>query len=301
MRNTDVVAVTSKDLVLLVKPDGKSVTLETASTAQWSSLLELLANPVAGDTLMQAASSLPECDDGLWDELIAGEFLLHSSDSAALLTKRDRVFTENAGFHLVRGSPVCDHLLFACTGSIVAGLMAQTVLSLTYSNFQSTIDVIITQAAQHFVSRELFEFYGIRTWCDAFERQGGINVPHVELARSADCILVMPASANALHRLAHGACTDLLSMAVSATAAPVILVPVMNEMMWNNPAVQRNAERLRNDGMYIVEPTIIFGAADLARGGNPMYGGHGTLWSGPRALMSAVSRILSVREGRSHG
>jgi phosphopantothenoylcysteine decarboxylase/phosphopantothenate--cysteine ligase len=295
MRSMDTVAVTSGGSVLLVGADGSVLTTRTADVAAWSHLLQCLAGPVAGAALHDAARGLPELDETLWDRLVSGGFVLASADREVLAAARDRVFSDNRGFHFARGAPTCGHLVFACTGSIVAGLMAPTVLSLFGAGFQNKLDVILTQAAQKFVTRDLFECYGVRTWGDAFERQDGIRVPHVELGRSADCILVMPASANALHRLAHGACTDLLSMTVAATKAPVVLAPVMNETMWDNPAVQRNVQVLREDGMYVIEPTIIFGAADFSKGGDPMYGGHGTLWAGPGALMRVISAILRAR------
>jgi len=102
----------------------------------------------------------------------------------------------------------------------------------------------------------------------------------------------MPATANSLHRIADGACTDLLSMLVVATHAPVVLAPVMNDAMWNNRTVQRNVQALRRDGMYLIEPTVIFGAADLANQGRSMYGAHGTLWSGPHSLMQVLSHVM---------
>ena len=177
----------------------------------------------------------------------------------------------------------------------MSGLMAPTILSLLYSRFQRQLDVILTQAAQRFVTRDLLEGYGIRTWGDAFERRDTFHVPHVQLARAADCILVMPASANSLHRLVDGACTDLLSMTVAATSAPIVLAPVMNGAMWNNLAVQRNVQRLRDDGMYVIEPTLIFGAADVASQGKAMYGGHGTLWAGPVSLIRALTAVLTSK------
>jgi len=75
---------------------------------------------------------------------------------------------------------------------------------------------------------------------------------------------------------------------VAATTAPVVLIPAMNDAMWNHRAVQRNVKQLKDDGMYVVEPTLIFGAADVPAGAEPMFGGHGTLWAGPRGLMRAV-------------
>lgn len=301
MRSTDLVVVTSGDRVLLMGKDGTFVDHDTEHGANWSRLMQALAAPATGDTVSALMAGLPAQDTGLWDRLVAEEFILEDSRFDRLAAVRDSVFSANIGFHLVPIEPVCRHLIVACTGSIVAGLMAPTLLSLCYARFQHELDIILTAAAQKFVTRDLLESYGIRTWVDAFERRDDIYVPHVHLGRSADCILVMPASANALHRLAVGACTDLLSMLVTATRAPVVLAPVMNDAMWNDPAVQRNVQVLRDDGMYVIEPTVIFGAADLAGQGQPMYGGHGTLWSGPLSLMRTLSQILQTHGARRSG
>jgi hypothetical protein len=87
-------------------------------------------------------------------------------------------------------------------------------------------------------------------------------------------------------------------MTVAATKAPVIVAPVMNCNMWNDRAVQRNVQQLREDGRYIIEPTLIFGAADIATQDKAMFGGHGTLWAGPVSLMRAISTILRVRHDK---
>jgi len=110
----------------------------------------------------------------------------------------------------------------------------------------------------------------------------------------------MPASANALHRLGDAACTDLLSMTVAATRAPVVVVPAMNAAMWSNAGVQRNAARLREDGMYVVDPAQIFAAASLSEESASMYGGPGTLWRGPLAVMQSLSAVIA-HHGKLHG
>jgi hypothetical protein len=296
MRSTELVVVTSRDRVLLFGKGGLLVDHDTVHAAQWSGMMQALANPLAGDAVDGIAINLPQRDIDVLEGLVADGFILETSESGRLVALRDRAFSENKGFHLVPAAPVCQHLIVACAGSVVAGLMAPTLLSLCYSGFQQRLDVVLTAAAQKFLTRDLLESYGIRTWVDAFERRDDIYVPHVHLGRAADCVLVMPASANSLHRLAVGACTDLLSMIIAATHSPVVLAPVMNDAMWNDRAIQRNVQVLREDGMYVIEPTIIFGAADLASQSQPMYGGHGTLWSGPFSLMQALSQIL-----RSHG
>ena len=298
MRNPKTIVITSDAAIIFVNEKGIVVEHPTDHPREWSHLMQALAAPLSGAALLQRFSSIPDLNRDLWARLVSGGFLLEASEASALMTARDAVFSDNTGLHLVAEEPRCGHLVVACTGSIVAGLIAPTILSFCYSRFQRKLDVILTQAAQKFVTRDLFESYGIVTWGDAFERRDGVNVPHVQLGRSADCILVMPASASSLYRLAAGACTDLLSMAVAATEAPVVLAPVMNDAMWNNRAVQRNLQQLREDGMYVIEPTIIFGAADLSSQGKPMYGGHGPLWSGPLPLMHALSHVVQSRHER---
>lgn len=301
MRDPRLVAVTGREHVLFVGPDGVGAVHPSRQGAQWSALLQLLANPVAGSALQGARAEFSADDTEFLEHLIAQGLVLEDGDAGRLAAARDRLFSDNTGFHLVPSETACPHLVVGCTGSVVAGLMAPTLLSLCYSRFQQRLDVVLTPTAERFITRDLLESYGIRTWADGFERRDDIHVPHVHLGRSADCVLVLPASANSLHRLADGACTDLLSTLVAATRAPVVVSPVMNDAMWNNPAVQRNVQRLREDGMFVIEPTVIFGAADLAHQGPPMYGGHGTLWAGPHSLMRALEQVLRLHGARRAG
>nr|WP_256368360.1 flavoprotein [Mangrovicoccus sp. HB161399] len=204
-------------------------------------------------------------------------------------------------FHLDPPPRQAGHLIVGCTGSVIAGLMPQTLLSLVLSGFQERLDVILTETAQRFLARSLLESYGIRCWADGFERQDGIRVPHVNLAASADLICVLPATADALDRLARSACSDLLSLAVAASAAPVVICPAMNQAMWANPGIQRNVRRLREDGHFVMEPAVLFAAADFGAGARLGYGGHGTLWAGPGVLMQALSAVLDFARGETQG
>ncbi len=301
LRNPDWVTVTSGDGVAFIGPEDEKLYHRTASATRWSHLMQKLANPAAGASVLEGSGGgVSDGDLGFLDALVEGGAILEDREMRALEVRRDRVFSANTGFHMVPSDTALRHLVVACTGSIVAGLVAPTILSLCYSGFQTDLDIVLTESALSFVSRDLFESYGIRTWVDAFEKRDGTYVPHVHLGRSADCILVLPASANSLHRLAVGACTDLLSMIVTATTAPVVVAPVMNNVMLNNRAVQRNLDTLRGDGIFVIEPTLIFGAADLAAKGQPMYGGHGTLWSGPLSLMRTLSQVRRWHEERPH-
>lgn len=293
LRDPDVIAIGTAGHYLWVDARGTIHELATSRATDWSALMQELIVPAPGESLRRRLSQLPEADAGFLASMPDRGLLVQGSDPVALAARRDRVLTDNQGYHLQPAEPRCEHLVVALTGSIVAGLMAPVILSLAYSGYQRQLDVLLTQAALRFMARDLLESYGIRTWVDAFERRDGIHVPHVTLGNAADCVLVMPASASALHRLADAAATDLLSMTVTATSAPVVVVPVMNTVMWNHTAVQRNVGRLRDDGMYVVEPTLIFKAAALVEQGDPMYGGPGPFWRGPLGVMQTISAVMA--------
>src|SRR5262245_14954795 len=245
MRNPDMVAIGTDAHYLFVHADGSLVEIPTPQPARWSHVLQTLMAPTRGATLRRELDGSHAIDPKDLFGLLHQGCLLEASTAAELEMRRASVFTDNRGYHFARRPQACSHLVIGLTGSIVAGLMAPVILSLCYAGFQGRIDVILTEAALHFTTRDLFEGYGIRTWVDPFERRDDVHVPHVALAHSADCVLVMPASAACCHRLAEGACSDLLSLIVAATAAPVVIAPVMNTAMWNCAPVQRNIQRLR--------------------------------------------------------
>ena len=293
LRNPDIVVVGTSAHYLFIHGDGSVGELHTPRPAQWSHLMQLLMVPIRGDKLCQhlAGSLALDMQDLLL--LCRQGVILEAPTAVELERRRHRVFTDNQGYYCARGQPACAHLVVGLTGSILAGLMGPVIVSLCYAGFHRQIDLILTQAALHFTTRDFFEGYGIRTWVDAFERRDGIHVPHVALGQSADCLLVMPASAACCQRLAHGACADLLSLTVAATTAPVIIAPAMNTAMWNYAAVQRNVQRLREDGMYVIELTLIFSAAELIHHGTPMYGGLGTFWRGGLGVMQTLVAAIN--------
>jgi hypothetical protein len=293
LRNPDIIVVSTAEHYLFICVDGSVLELPTPHPARWSRLMQLLMVPTRGDTLchhladslaIDTTDLLPLCHQGI---------LLEAPTAAELETRRHRVFTDNQGYYFARGQQVCTRLVVGLTGSILSGLMAPVILSLCYAGFHGQLDLILTEAALHFTTRDFFEGYGIRTWVDAFDHREGIHVPHVALGQAADCLLVMPASAACCRRLAEGACSDLVSLTVAATTAPVVIAPGMNTTMWNHAAVQRNVQRLRHDGMYIIEPALIFSAVELVQHGTSMYGGLGTFWRGALGVMQTLIAIMN--------
>lgn len=153
--------------------------------------------------------------------------------------------------------PPCHNLAVGITGCVQAAMLIPTLVALQRL-FAKQVDIILTDQAENFVKPETLSYFGFRVWNDMYRPNELTNVPHIHLARSADMVLIIPASAHVLHRIVSGACSDLLSLTVSATAAPVVIVPTMNPAMLQFGPIRRNVEQLRSYGFYVVEPGLGF-------------------------------------------
>jgi phosphopantothenoylcysteine decarboxylase/phosphopantothenate--cysteine ligase len=144
-------------------------------------------------------------------------------------------------------------VLLGVTGGIAAYKSAELVRRLREQGAE--VQVVMTEAAQHFVGVATFQALSgrpVRTdlWDSAAEAAMG----HIELARWADRVVVAPASADFLARLAHGMANDLLTTLCLATDAPISVAPAMNRLMWANAATQANVATLRSRGVTILGP-----------------------------------------------
>jgi len=156
-----------------------------------------------------------------------------------------------------------DHkrIVLGLTGGIACYKSAELVRRLVEQG--ATVDVVMTQAATHFITPVTMQaLSGRPVFVDAWDARIGNNMAHIDLTRGADAILVAPASADFLARLAHGLADDLLSTLCLARACPLLAAPAMNLQMWANPATQRNAAQLRADGVFLLGP----GSGDQACG-----------------------------------
>ena len=120
------------------------------------------------------------------------------------------------------------------------------------------VRVVMTENAARFVSPLTFEAltgHPVLTteWSGGHAEEGGA-MPHIALARSADLILVMPATANLIAKAANGIADDLASTLLCARRSPLVVVPAMNEAMWSGPATRRNVATLRGDGAVVLGP-----------------------------------------------
>ena len=144
-------------------------------------------------------------------------------------------------------------MLLGVTGGIAAYKSAEIVRRLREGGAE--VQVVMTEGARHFVTPLTFQALSgrpVRT--DLWDEAGEAAMGHIELARWADRILVAPATAGFIARLAHGLADDLLTTLCLATDAPLSVAPAMNRQMWANAATQANAELLRSRGITILGP-----------------------------------------------
>lgn len=144
-------------------------------------------------------------------------------------------------------------VLLGVTGSIAAYKMADVASNLTKNGVN--VYVIMTKNATKFVSPIVFStLTGNKCYVDTFDDEGEINVPHVNLAKMADLIMVAPASANMIAKIANGIADDMLSTTIVAFNGIKMISPAMNTNMYNNPIVQDNLARLADYGWETIEP-----------------------------------------------
>jgi phosphopantothenoylcysteine synthetase/decarboxylase len=162
------------------------------------------------------------------------------------------------------GSPLLgERVLVGVTGSPSAMTMPQYVLMMR-RNLATEVRVMMSHSAQRFVPPYTMRlFAGGWVYTDTDQITEDVQVPHIDLTRDIDLFLIMPATANIIGKAANGIADDLISTAILACEAPVVLVPAMNGAMWRSSAVQGNVERARQHGYHIIEPSIGLQLADL--------------------------------------
>ncbi len=144
-------------------------------------------------------------------------------------------------------------IVVGVTGSIAAFKVAGWVSTLAKE--EALVDVVMTEAGTRFVSPLTFSsLSGRPVYEDMFSAEAAGGISHISLGREADCILVAPATANTIGRLAHGLADDLLSTTVLAARIPVIVCPAMNVQMYEHPATRKNIEILKELGYLVIEP-----------------------------------------------
>jgi len=144
-------------------------------------------------------------------------------------------------------------IVLGVTGSISAYKAADLASRFTREGFR--VDVILTESAMKFIAPLTFRnITGRPVVTTMWDLDSEFSVEHVALAEAADIVLIAPATANIIAKIAGGLADDMLSCTVLATMAPVVIAPAMNDNMWANPITRENVEKLKKRGFTFVEP-----------------------------------------------
>lgn len=160
-------------------------------------------------------------------------------------------------------------VILGVTGSIAAYKIANLTSMLV--KMHCDVYVIMTQNATNFINPITFEtLTNHKTLVDTFDRNFNYNIEHVSLAKKADVVLIAPASANAIGKIAGGIADDMLTTTVMACRCKKIISPAMNTGMYENPILQDNLKKLKRFGYEIIEPdTGILACKDVGAGKMP--------------------------------
>ncbi|AMO96655.1 phosphopantothenoylcysteine decarboxylase / phosphopantothenate--cysteine ligase [Collimonas fungivorans] len=146
-------------------------------------------------------------------------------------------------------------IVLGLTGGIACYKAAEFARALIKAG--ASVQVVMTAAATHFITPVTMQgLSGKPVFTDQWDARIGNNMPHIDLTRDADAIVIVPCSADCIFKLAHGACDDLLSTLCVARPAtlPLLVAPAMNVEMWQNAATQRNLAQLLADGIQLLGP-----------------------------------------------
>lgn len=144
-------------------------------------------------------------------------------------------------------------VLLCVSGGIAAYKMPNVARQL--KKLRCDVHVLMTQNATNFITATTFEsLTGNKCVIDTFDRGFEFSVEHVALAKRADLVLIAPATANVIGKIAGGIADDMLTTTVMACTCPVLIAPAMNHNMYHNPIVQENIEKLRGHGYGIIPP-----------------------------------------------
>jgi phosphopantothenoylcysteine decarboxylase / phosphopantothenate---cysteine ligase len=144
-------------------------------------------------------------------------------------------------------------LVLGVTGGVAAYKAAE--LTRLLGKAGAEVHVVLTEAGARFVTPATFQaLSGNPVWSDLWDGRMANNMAHIDLSRGADAVLIAPATADVMAKLAQGLADDLLTTLCLARDCPLLVAPAMNRQMWEHPATLRNAAQLRADGVTILGP-----------------------------------------------
>lgn len=173
-------------------------------------------------------------------------------------------------------------IILGVTGSIAAYKAAEIASTLYKKGYD--VHVVMTQDATHFITALTFKTLTKNPVIGSlYDEELGGRPTHIELADNADLLLIAPATANVIAKMAHGLADDALSAIALATHAPIVLAPAMNGKMWEHPATAENVKILKSRKVKFIGPE----KGLLSCG----YEGVGRLWN-PDGIIQEVEKLL---------
>jgi phosphopantothenoylcysteine decarboxylase/phosphopantothenate--cysteine ligase len=177
-------------------------------------------------------------------------------------------------------------IILGVTGGIAAYKTAELVRELVRAGAE--VYVIMTRAAQAFITPLTFQtLSGNKVTTELFSLIEESEIGHISLADRAEVLVIAPATANIIGKMAAGIADDMLTTIIMATRAPLLLAPAMNVHMWENPLCQENIRKLRSRGYHFIDPQV----GELACG----YEGKGRLAEIP-AIVEKIRALLSPQD-----
>lgn len=210
------------------------------------------------------------------------------------------------------------HILLIIGGGIAAYKSLDLIRRLRERGAKVT--PVLTRAGEEFVTPlSVSSLTGVKVFRDLFDLGDEAEMGHIQLSRAADLLVVAPATADLMSKMAQGAANDLASTLLLATDTPVLLAPAMNVRMWQHPATQRNIATLRGDGITMVgpndgdmacgefgpgrmaEPLEIVAAVEAQLGNGPLMGKRILVTSGPTHEPIDPVRYIANRSSGAQG
>jgi SAM-dependent methyltransferase len=241
IRSERVTAIDARDSLTVMSPDGSVRRFEGESAALARAVLRAFERPCSDDELR---TELANEFDGLDEsKAVLDELLKLLRGSGALVAPPP-----------VPAKPLDGYRIVLAAGGAVASSTTPMVAS-TLTGLGAEVKVALTRSARRFVEPRALEAIThhpveLSLWDTPADRPA----PHIAMAEWADAVVLAPATATTLSRIARGDCTDLVSALAISTEVPVLLAPSMNPRMLSAPAVVRNLERLRDDGFHVLWP-----------------------------------------------
>lgn len=287
---------THRNSLTVLARDGRALRFEGDSADLALAVFEHLAVPRSRKEVVahiEALSGAPLPSPAIVDELLAT-----LTELGALASVERRAITT---------PPARRRVVLCVSGAIAAAHAPSLVTRMLAAGWE--LRLAATRNALRFVSRDALEAIAATpVEASHWTRRDRTRAHHIELAEWAELVVVYPASATTLARIAHGDCDDVVSATVIATRAPVVLCPSMNPMMYASPSIERNLRTLRDDGMHLVVPGAGVEVAHAPRDRVPVLGPApspddvfavaNTVLNAP-APRPSPSLILDVGQGRS--